>query len=241
MISPSSDCDPMCSACPKSSQKPLDGSACLLGNAPRSGASPQRLNRLSTLPAFNVWSRKASTHYSPEGSFILVLSAFVCLITLSSDVICSTRMHTRRGCNVVPMRRPAEQNFISSARMEDHSSSSNPPALILIPCLYPKQGKTGVDCSLVIAARVLLSGYKNCQQLFVGGYGLSELCGAGKGRHNLKNDPLQQRQEAMFRSAGQPDTRRAQLHLCWTVPLFLTLQWTTDSSPTCPGIPVRWF
>lgn len=100
-----------------------------------------------------------------------------------------------------------------------------------------------MNCSTVIAARALgfLSGNKNCQQLFVGGFGLSELCSAGKGCHNLTSDPLQQRQEAMFRSAGQPNTGRAQLHLCWNVPLFLTLRWATDSSPTCPGIPVRWF
>lgn len=45
---------------------------------------------------------------------------------------------------------------------------------------------------------------------------------AGIGHHSLTGDPLQQRQEATFRSAGQPDTGRAQLHLCWTVPLFLT-------------------
>lgn len=171
-----------------------------------SRASPQRLDRLSTLPAFNVWSRKASTHYSPEGSSILVLSAFVCLITLPSDVICSTKMHTERGCTVVPMHLPAEQNFISSAMTEKiHSRSSNPLALILIPWLYPKQGKTGVDCSSVIAARALgfLSGNKNCQQLFVGGFGLSELCSAAKGRHILTNDPLEQRQKAIFRSDGQ--------------------------------------
>lgn len=37
---------------------------CLLGKASHSGASPKRLDWLSTLPAFNVWSRKALTHYS---------------------------------------------------------------------------------------------------------------------------------------------------------------------------------
>lgn len=137
MISSSSDYEPMSKAQPKL----LDGSACLLGNAPCSGASPQRLDRLSTLPAFNVWSRKASTHYSPEGSSILLLSAFVCLIALPSDVICTTKMHTERSCTVVPMHLPAEQNFISSAMTEKiHSSSSNPPALILIRgCIQNKE------------------------------------------------------------------------------------------------------
>ena len=153
--------------------------------------------------AFNVWSRKASTHYSPEGSSILVLSAFVCLITLPSDVICSTKTHIEMGCTVVPMHLPAEQNFISFARTEKiHSNSSNPPALILMPRLYPKQGKTGQDCSIVIAARapIFLFGNKKCQQLFVGGFGLSELFSGGKER--LTTAPLQQRQEAKFRSAG---------------------------------------
>lgn len=61
------------------------------------------------------------------------------------------------------------------------SSSSNPPGLLVIPWLYPKQGKTGMDCSVVIAARALdfLSANKNCQQLFIGELGLSELCNAG--------------------------------------------------------------
>lgn len=182
MISPSSGYDPVCGACPSSSQKPLDGSARLLGNAPCSRASPQRLDRLSTLPAFNVRSRKASTHYSPEGSSILVLSAFACLITLPSDVICSTKMRTEGDWTVVPKHLLAQQNFKSSAMTEkSHSNSSNPPALIVIPRLYPKQEKkkkTGVDGSTVTAWRALglLSGNKNCQQLVVGGLGLSEQC-----------------------------------------------------------------
>lgn len=116
----------------------------------------------------------------------------------------------------------------------------------MISWLYPKRGKTGVDCSIIIAVRTLSFFFgkktpQNCQQLFVGGYGRSELCSAGKGRHKMTNDPLQQRQEAMFRSAGQPGTRRAQLHLCWTVPLFLTLRWLLDSTPPCLGIPVKCF
>lgn len=75
-----------------------------------------------------------------------------------------------------------QQNFISFVRMEKIlSSSSNPRGLMVIPRLYPKQGKTGMDCSVVIAVRALsfLSGNKNCQQLFVGECGLSELCNAG--------------------------------------------------------------
>lgn len=119
----------------------------------------------------------------------------------------------QRHCTVVPMHLLAEQNFISSAMMEKiHSSSSNPPALILIPRPYPKQGKTWVDCSIVVVARALgfLSGNKNYQQLFVGWFGLSELCSAGEGRHNLTNDPPQQRQDPMFRS---PVLHRFQSHL----------------------------
>lgn len=75
-----------------------------------------------------------------------------------------------------------QQNLISFVRMvKIFSSSSNPPGLMVIPRLYPKQGKTGMDCSVVIAARApsFLSGNKNCQQRFVGEFGLSDLCNAG--------------------------------------------------------------
>lgn len=109
------------------------------------------------------------------------LKCFRMFNNAASHVICSTKMRMERLNSSANASSP-QQNFISFVRMEKIlSSSSNPPGLMVILRLYPKQGKTGMDCSVVIAVRALgfLSGNKNCQQLFCGEFGLSELCNAG--------------------------------------------------------------